>query len=183
MKINGEEVTWVNITRKQLKFMLVENDMSNSAIAKSFGISTSKVQYKRKKFHLLEADILFDKLAKGEYREQIDHLNERAKQWLLNPENIDVISKSITNYIFRSGPVENIHTSQKPITDQDIKEINIYMVNHIAGLLTCMIDGNWTKLQLMVDFFNKGMSEWEPARPELEKIDKVISLSLYRIAK
>lgn len=35
-----------------------------------------------------------------------------------------------------------------------------------------------TTLWLIVDYFNKGMSEWEPAIPELETIEKVMSLQI-----
>ena len=173
MQIKGKDVTWENVSREHLKHLLVDENMTAAAIAEGFGVSVSKVQYKKKKYGLTSAYIMFEKFAKGEDKELMDSINEIAKDWFLDAENIDAIAKSITNYVFRQGPVENIHTEGKPITDRDMKAINIYMVNHIAGLLACAIDGNWVKLQLLISYFNKGMSEWEPAKPELGKIEDI----------
>ena len=64
---------------------------------------------------------MFEKFAKGEDKELMDSINEIAKDWFLDAENIYAIAKSITNYVFRQGPVENIHTEGKPKTGSDMK--------------------------------------------------------------
>jgi len=181
MRIKSENVVWENVIREQLKHLLVDKDMTSAAIADGFGISVSKVQYKRKKYGLTSAYVMFEKFTKGDDKELVDSINEIAKDWFLDAENIDAIAKSITNYVFRQGPVENIHTTGKPITDCDMKAINIYMVNHIAGLLACAVDGNWVKLRLLVDYFNKGKSEWEPAELELGRIEEVTSRMMNKV--
>jgi len=97
--------------------------------------------------------------------------NEAAKEWLLNPERIDSIAKAITQLIFRDGPIEDVHGKSKTLDDKAMKEINIYMVNHIAGLLSYIHAGNWVQLVALVEYFKQYCNDWNPAEPETSVID------------
>ena len=59
-------------------------------------------------------------------------LNSDSRERLLRRENIDAISKAITHFIFRNGPVEDMHTNNQ-LSEKDMKTLNKYMVNRIAG--------------------------------------------------
>lgn len=73
--------------------------------------------------------------------ELFEKLNLNSKERLLKRENIDPISKAITHFIFRNGPVEDIHANNQ-LSEKDMKMLNKYMVNRIAGLLTAIADNN-----------------------------------------
>ncbi len=108
--------------------------------------------------------------------------NENFKLWLSDPANIDVISKAITQFVFRSGPVEDIH-ARKAITEEEMKQINIYMVNHISALLTCAAKGDWIKLRLLLSYFEYGTNEWNTAEPDMDEIDLVVKHRLKMLCK
>ena len=52
----------------------------------------------------------------------------------LDYATIDMLSKGITQFAFRSGPVEEMHAKNK-LTQKDMKTLNKHMTNRIAGLL------------------------------------------------
>ena len=112
-----------------------------------------------------------DKKPVKECKGAFDILEKRAREWFENPQNIDFISKSITNYIFRDGPIESVHSKCRDFTDEDMKEVIIYMVNHIAGLLTFAIEGNWLELRIAAEAYGKSCSEWYPAIAETKKLE------------
>ena len=62
----------------------------------------------------------------------------------LNFETIDMLSKGITQFAFRSGPVEEMHASNK-LTQKDMEILNKYMTNRIAGLLQTIFNGDVAK--------------------------------------
>ena len=61
-------------------------------------------------------------------------VNREAKKMLLRPENIDSFAKAVTHYAFRNGPVEDMHTEKK-LSQDDMRTLNKYMVNRLAGPL------------------------------------------------
>ena len=56
-------------------------------------------------------------------------------------ETIDMLSKAITQFAFRSGPIEEMPSRGK-LTQKDMKTLNKYMINRIAGLLTAISKGD-----------------------------------------
>ena len=56
---------------------------------------------------------------------------DKIMQTKLDFETIDMLSKGITQFAFRSGPVEDMHARNK-LTKKDMKALNKYMVNRIA---------------------------------------------------
>ena len=59
----------------------------------------------------------------------------------LDFETIDMLSKGITQFAFRSGPVEEMHAKGK-LTQKDMKTLNKFMTNRIAELLTTISNGD-----------------------------------------
>jgi len=175
MLINGTKVTWDTITRDQLKYLSSNMNLPDSAIAQEFDITISRVRHKRKKFKLTMMDLIHEKFENEDER-LFNLLNESTQDWFLDNTNIDLLSKAITKYIFRDGPIEDLH-AKKGITQEDMKELNIFMVNRIAGLLKYAMDGRWTKLMLALSVFSMGTSEWYPAEPATEEIEIAYKLA------
>jgi len=175
MLINGTEVSWDTITREQLKYLTSDMKMPDSAIAQEFGITPSKVRYKRKKLKLTMSDLIQEQL-ENEDELLFSILNEKSQEWFLDTANIDLLSKAITNYIFRNGPIEDLHAT-KDISQEDMKMLNIFMVNRIAGLLTYVMDGKWMKLRLALGYCSLGTNEWYPAEPSTEEIEMAYKLA------
>ncbi len=174
MIINGKEVTWDEITRGQLKYLLVNEGLPVSLIAEKFGVTASKVRYKKEKYRLTGVQIEYERFML-QNKELFDIQNANAKKWLLDYGNIDAVSKAIVQFAFRSGPVESVHSKCKEFTDKDMMEINIFMVNHIAGLLTYTLDGNWLQLRILADCYNSYSREWNSAEAETGKIAELFA--------
>ncbi len=170
LKEKGEMLTWENISKAQLASLFFAENISDYLIADLYNIKKNQVTYKRKKLDITRNspeyyDRIYQKIMKD-----IPELNTQAKEFLCKKENISIIAKAITHYIFRNGPVEDMHTQGK-FSQQDMKILNKYMVNRIAGLLELAINGDWIKLQLMVEFLmNYGM-EWDKVECDTQEID------------
>ena len=72
---------------------------------------------------------------------------------MLNKDNIDTISIALTHYLFRNGPVEDMHSEGK-LSQEDMKTLNKFMVNRIAGLLQIINKEEWLKIELLLDYYN-----------------------------
>ena len=81
------------------------------------------------------------------------NLNKSSKERLLNEKNIDTISIALTHYLFRNGPVEDMHRDGK-LSQNDMKTLNKFMANRIAGLLQTINKAEWLKLELLLNYYN-----------------------------
>lgn len=65
------------------------------------------------------------------------------------------IAKSSTYFIFRNGPVKKLYEDNK-LTDEEIKEMQIYMQNHLAYLYSVLLEeNNINKFDLIVSTMDK----------------------------
>jgi DNA-binding Lrp family transcriptional regulator len=175
MIIDGVEIIWDGITRDQLKHLSYEKMLPDSIIAEKFGVSVSKVRYKRKKFNLSSAVVCREKFEE-ENAGIFDELNKRAKEWFMTTENLDPTAKAIACFIFRNnGVIEDFHVKYG-IPNTDMKELNICMVNRIAGLLTYAMNGDWHKLRMLLGYCNMFTSGWNPAEPETEELEIIYEM-------
>lgn len=86
----------------------------------------------------------------------------------LDFETIDMISKAITQYAFRSGPVEEMHSRGK-LTQKDMKTLNKFMTNRIAGLLTTTSNGDISNALRVLTFYASLSSDWDSCKPDIEE--------------
>ncbi len=89
---------------------------------------------------------------------------------MLKRENIDCISKAITRFAFRDGPIENMHAINQ-LSEDDMKTLNIYMVNRLAGILTAIADDNWLGLEELLSSYKIHDTQWDVAVPDMEQIN------------
>lgn len=88
--------------------------------------------------------------------------------FMLNEETIDSISKTITQYAFRSGPIEEMHANNQ-LSQKDMKKLNEYMANRIAGLLTVLSKGNYDNVIKVLSFYASLSSDWSKVKPDVEE--------------
>ena len=86
----------------------------------------------------------------------------------LDFETIDMLSKGITQFAFRSGPIEEMHSKGK-LTQKDMKTLNKYIVNRIAGLLTAISNGDITNVLKVLTFYASLSSDWNSCKPNVEE--------------
>lgn len=85
----------------------------------------------------------------------------------LDFETIDMLSKGITQYAFRSGLIEEMQTKNK-LTQKNMETLNKDMVNRIAGLLTVISNGDIVKALKVLTFYASLSSDWDSAKPDIE---------------
>ena len=86
----------------------------------------------------------------------------------LDFETIDMLSKGITQFAFRSGPVEEMHSKGK-FTQKDMKTLNKYMVNRIAGLLKAISKGDIANVLKVLTFYASLSSDWDSCKPDVKE--------------
>lgn len=172
---------WEQVDKRELERLYYEENLPDSIIAERFNVSKSEVKKKRKLYNISmrmhSIDVAFSEYpgaADIKFQEEVpdllsqdtlNSLNQRAKERLVQRENIDAISKALTNYIFRLGPVENIHSNGQ-LSQEDMKALNKYMVNHLAWVLTRAFEGDWLRLELLFNALVDYGKTWDPADPQ-----------------
>lgn len=84
----------------------------------------------------------------------------------LDFKTIDMLSKGITQYAFRSEPVEEMQAKNK-LTQKGMKTLNKYMTNHIARTANSYIQWQYRPLKLLT-FFALSFSDWDSAKSDTE---------------
>jgi len=170
-KEEGTKLDWNNISRDQLANLFFVENISNNAISDLYDVSSNKVKYKRGKLDIkLSSNEYYNHLYK-EALEAHPYLQETAKENLLQEQNIPIIAKAITHYIFRNGPVEDMHAEGK-FSNDDMKKLNKFMVNRIAGLLKLALDGDWIKLELMIEILKNYGGNWDEVEYDTQEIEE-----------
>lgn len=168
--------SWDDVTKEELKQMYFDEELFDWQIAERYGVSKSKVRYKRNKLGItMKNKYLYDMI---EHRTpHYFKLSAEAKELLLKRENIDALSKAITHYIFRNGPVESMHANNQ-LSEDDMKTLNKYMVNKVATLLTAIADNDWLELQCLFSIYKIYGTSWDKAEPEMDDIKNAFKLIL-----
>lgn len=152
---------WEDITRDELG-ELYANAISKQSIADIYNIEKKEVEKKLKKFGLTWRYCL----VKYKYTKRLE---EEPITDLLDKDNIGRFSKVLTKYLYRNGPVEDLHCDYH-IPQEKMKEINIFTANRIAGILDIIMDKDFQKLLLfLVDYAVEDY--WEEPVPDREYID------------
>lgn len=160
---------WEDVTKETLMELAYERNLSDRRIAEIYGVTVGKVRYKRNKFGVTLRNKMYEELLlqSGDF---YDDLNSKAKNELLKPRNIDGIAKALTHYAFRSGPVEDMHDAGK-LTQEDMKILNKFMVNRLAGILSAVHDENWLQLVSLFAFYDTFSINWDSAEPDTKELE------------
>lgn len=162
-------IAWNDVTKSILRELYYEKGLSDEEIAKIYGVTKNKVRYKREKFGITFKMKVLEECMR-ENKEMFDKLNSDSKARLLNNENIDGIAKALTHYAFRNGPVEDMHSDGK-LTDEDMKILNKYMVNRLAGIMVKINEERWLELELLYSYLKLYGISWDKAEPDCDEID------------
>lgn len=162
-------LNWEKITEEELRKLFQQNK-PDSYIADLYGVSIGKVRYKRRKYGINFKNAFFEEL-KNPASDKFQMLNQQVKEQLFIKENIDLFAKAITQFAFRNGPIEDMHTNGQ-LSQNDMKILNKYMVNRLAGLLEKCFDGQWMQIQALFDYYNRYYgTNWDKAEPDVSEFD------------
>lgn len=181
LKDTGETLDWDLITKEQLENLYINENLPNSYIADLYDVNPNKVTYKRKKWNITinSAKYIYNNYVKNN-QELFDTLNKDSKERLLKEENIDLIAKAITHYIFRNGPIEDMHANNQ-FSQSDMKTLNKYMVNKLAGLLSLAMNGEWLKLEMLLEVLSHYGTDWDKAEIDINDIETIFNNRIDKI--
>lgn len=172
-KNKGEKLEWNNITKEELEELFEEH--TDNMIADLYDVSKSQVKSKREKWDIKLINYTLKKFFSEDFNKSLfENLNQNSKERLLSKDNIDSISIALTHYLFRNGPVEDMHSDGK-LSQEDMKTLNKFMVNRIAGLLKTLDKGEWLKLELLLNFYSLFGKDWDKPVPDTTEIDMMYS--------
>ena len=180
LKNNGNKLNWNEISKEQLEYLFINDAIPNSLIADLYDVSPSQVYYKRKKWNILlySAKYLYQSFENNN-KNQFDKLNNDSKERIMQNNNIDRLAKALTHYIFRNGPIEDMHANNQ-LSQDDMKTLNKYMVNKLANVISLAINGEWLKIELLVQFLSLYGTDWDKAEIDTSDIDLIFYDSLNR---
>ena len=91
----------------------------------------------------------------------------RRVKFLKKDKNIEKITKSYVNYIYKYGPINDIVRKYK-IRSADIYKLNQYTADRIAGLLILYLAKDKKRLNDIVIKYNNKDSLVKEIEPEIE---------------
>jgi hypothetical protein len=144
--------------------------LSDGQIAEMYDIPVGKVRYKRKKFGLMRTAARA-RPGSGESNSKIMRgFNDSARRLLTENPDIDMLAKATAQYVFRSGVVEDIHAEGK-LSDADMKALNIFFSNRLAGILTKVFAGEWLQILLLFEFYKALAAGWDKVEPDVREFE------------
>lgn len=168
---------WENVTYEELMELYVEKNYIDAMVADLYGVTRSKVAYKRKKLGITRADIIYKRIMSGQDSQAFSDLQNLAKNDLVNTD-ISIISRAIVHYAFRNGPVEIMHTEGK-LSENDMMILNKYMNNKIATILTLLKNQDWLRLLVPIVSIHGSYGEkWDEPEICIEELDKIMKRKL-----
>lgn len=175
---SGIHLNFDDITKEQLERLFYDDGITNGQIALLYNVPNERVRTKRRKWdiHNYNPKYIY-KRYENKNSSLFKILNEHAKENLQGVVNIDWISKALTHYLFRNGPVEKMHANHQ-LSENDMKTLNKYMVNRIAGLLKLVHDNEWLKIELMLHRLKNYGIEWDEVEFDTKDIDLIFKTEM-----
>lgn len=82
-------------------------------------------------------------------------------------KDVEVISKSLTNYLYGYGPILDI-TRKYRMSPEDRKVLDEYTANRIAGLLMLYLSKDYPRINNIVNKYNVDAIRLDNIIPEIE---------------
>lgn len=170
-KESGIQFSWNDITKEQLRSLYAAEKIPTILIAHLYNVKTSQVDYKRKKYGIKP-----EEKVTNDFIDNIpESTNEALKTVLLKNLDVDKFSKAIAHYVFRNGPVEDMHSNGN-FSNADMMVLNKYMVNRIAGILQLIKNKQWLKLVGLINIYGIYGADWDKATPDIAELNTAIKL-------
>lgn len=180
-KKNGKNLSYENLSIQEFKQLYIDEEKTDRILAELFNVKQSKITYWREKHGITIKKSILDEclLAKSE---EAKEMNLRVKKQILMNENINLISKAITHFALRNGPIEDMHANpNNQLSEEDMKVLNKFMVNRLAYVFTLIIEDRWIEFEFLVRSIDSMFGRnWDEAEPDDGNIRKAIETSMKR---
>lgn len=171
-KEHGELPAFDQITREQLAELWTGEHLSDSMIASLFGVPKSRVTQKRRSFGPTMVDGAAQHLQR-QLTENPELRRSLARELLISPDQRGPLAAGLTRYVFRDGPVEDMHAAGQ-LSQADMKVLNQFTANRIATLLYLAEEGLWEELYALLRRHMTGTESWAEPQPDLEEAEQLM---------
>lgn len=179
-KARGEILKFENLSAEDLRRLYIDEEKSDGTLAQLFDVKPTRVTYRRRKLGITIKNSILDEYLLGK-SEQAKEKNAEIKKEILNSENIDAMSKAITHFAFRNGPVEDMHASPNDqLSESDMKTLNKFMVNRLAYVFTLIVEERWIEFDFLMKSFGVYGVNWDKAEPDDGGNRKIIEIIMNR---
>ncbi|MBO1001840.1 hypothetical protein [Pseudogracilibacillus auburnensis] len=163
---NNNLPTFEEITAEELEQLFITEMISDNRIAELFDVKKSKVTYRRRKNGITIRKGIVDEVLNPE-SEKGSHINTQVKEDFFISDNLDLISKAITHFAFRNGPIESMHAHpNNQLSDEDMKTLNKFMVDRLAYIFDLIINEKWLEFSVLINQLNMYGDNWDEAQPD-----------------
>lgn len=169
---------------EDLRQLFIDEEKTDEILAELFDVKQSKITYRRRKLGITMRNSILDEYLLGKSK-KAKEMNLQVKTEILKNENINIISKAITHFAFRNGPVEDMHAHpNNQLSEEDMKILNKFMVNRVAYVFTLIIEERWIEFDFLVRNID-GMygHNWDEAEPDEGDTRKIIEMMMERNRK
>lgn len=170
-KKNGTLFPFDEITKDQLAELWTREHLSDAAIADLFRVPKSRVTQKRRSFALT----MFDGTAQflqDHIEGHPERYNTLAREALSLPASRGQLAIGLTRYVFRDGPVEDMHTAGQ-LSQEDMRTLNQFTANRIATVIYLMEEGRWKDLYTLLERYMGGAGEWDEPEVDQEAVKRL----------
>ncbi len=163
-KKQGEKLVFEELTAGDLKKLFEDENKTDNMVAELFDCSAHKVINYRSKIE--EKLDQVEELLQGKTKRAKED-NQVMKKTKFNKDNLNNIVNAITHFSFRCGPVEDMHASQKNLTNADMETLNKFMMNKLAYVFLLVVEERWIEFDILVKEMNSLYgSQWYEAIPD-----------------
>lgn len=82
-------------------------------------------------------------------------------------KDVEIISKSLTNYLYGYGPINDI-CHKYGISNEDRRKLDKYTANRIGGILMLYLSKNIKRINDIVNKYNIDVTTIKDIEPEIE---------------
>ena len=101
-----------------------------------------------------------------------DRRSALAKEALSSPALRGRLAVGLTRYVFRDGPVEDMHAAGQ-LSQADMKTLNQFTANRIATVLYLAEEGYWEALYALLGRYMAGAESWDEPQVDLKKVERL----------
>ncbi len=173
-KNEGQALIFSDLSEEDLKDIVVHEGVKIAEIAELFNIDIQMVEKKA------QFAIEVDKFLNKQYERFMSNkkFNAFAKKQLFKDQDINMISKALTHFAFRNGPVEGMHADGK-LSEEDMKILNKFMVNRLAYVFELILNDRWGMFDYLVKSIDRWYGhDWDKAEPDSGSMDQLLKTEL-----
>jgi len=178
-KANSEILKFENLSAEDLNQLFIVEEKTDEILAELFDVNKSKITYRRRKLGITIRNSILDEFLQVK-SEKAKEMNLQVKDEILSLKNINTISKAITHFAFRNGPVENMHAHpNNQLSEEDMKILNKFMVNRLAYVFKLIIEERWIEFDFLVTkIYGMYGHDWDEAEPDDGSTRKLIEMMI-----